>query len=130
MCVLRILPIALEYIGLLISSPLPLPPPPPTPSSLSYDGHTFWDCETWMFPSLMMWHPSLARSLIKYRNDRVGEAKGKALSYNKGYEGAMFPWESGFTGVEVCPSWASTGQLEQHITGDISFAVQVLRNSY
>ena len=70
-----------------------------------------------MFPSLMMWHPSLARSLIKYRNDRVGEAKEKALSCHKGYVGAMFPWESGFTGAEVCPSWASTGQLEQHITG-------------
>jgi hypothetical protein len=36
----------------------------------------------------------------------------------------MFPWESGSTGSEVCPSWASTGQLEQHITGDVAFAAQ------
>jgi trehalose/maltose hydrolase-like predicted phosphorylase len=36
----------------------------------------------------------------------------------------MFPWESAYTGQEVCPSWAPTGQLEQHITGDIAFAFQ------
>ena len=36
----------------------------------------------------------------------------------------MFPWESAATGSEVCPSWASTGQLEQHITGDIAVAAQ------
>jgi trehalose/maltose hydrolase-like predicted phosphorylase len=47
----------------------------------------------------------------------------KAKSYNLGYQGLMFPWESAFTGEEVCPVTAPTGQLEQHITGDISFAV-------
>ena len=31
-------------------------------------------------------------------------------------------WESAFTGEETCPSWAPTGALEQHISGDISFA--------
>jgi trehalose/maltose hydrolase-like predicted phosphorylase len=32
------------------------------------------------------------------------------------------PWESAFTGQEVCPDWAPTGKYEQHITGDIAFA--------
>jgi len=36
----------------------------------------------------------------------------------------MFPWESAASGVETCPSWASTGQLEQHISGDIAFAAK------
>ena len=35
----------------------------------------------------------------------------------------MFPWESAFTGEEVCPTSAPTGQLEQHISGDIAFAL-------
>jgi trehalose/maltose hydrolase-like predicted phosphorylase len=35
----------------------------------------------------------------------------------------MWPWESAFTGQEVCPSWAPTGALEQHISGDVSYAV-------
>jgi len=48
----------------------------------------------------------------------------KAQSYNKGYQGLMFPWESAFTGQEVCPISAPTGQLEQHISGDISYAFQ------
>lgn len=93
-------------------------------ASNGYNGHTFWDCETWMYPSLVLWHPNLAASLLQYRVNRVDEAKQKALSYNKGYVGAMFPWESAATGAETCPTWAATGQLEQHITGDIAFAVQ------
>jgi hypothetical protein len=93
-------------------------------ASNGYNGHTFWDCETWMYPSLVLWHPRIAASLLQYRVERVAEAEEKALSYKRGYTGAMFPWESAATGVEVCPTWASTGQLEQHITGDIAFATQ------
>ncbi len=48
----------------------------------------------------------------------------KALSYNLGYEGTMFPWESAFTGQETCPSDAPTGEYEQHISGDIAFAIR------
>lgn len=36
----------------------------------------------------------------------------------------MFPWESAVTGEEVCPESAPTGLLEQHISGDISFAYE------
>ena len=36
----------------------------------------------------------------------------------------MWPWESAFSGVEACPSTAPTGELEQHITGDIAFAAR------
>ena len=34
--------------------------------------------------------------------------------------GAVFPWESAWTGEETCPSWASTGLREIHISGDIA----------
>ena len=30
----------------------------------------------------------------------------KAASYSPPYLGAMFPWESAFTGEECCPTWA------------------------
>ena len=33
----------------------------------------------------------------------------------------MYPWESAFTGAEVCP-WKLGGLYEQHITGDINYA--------
>ena len=76
------------------------------------------------YPSLLLLHPPIAAALLRYRSDRVPQAHAKAQSYQAGYTGAMFPWESAATGVEVCPGWASTGQLEQHITGDIAFAAQ------
>jgi len=93
-------------------------------ASNAYNGHTFWDTETWMLPPLLLWHPRLAASLLQYRIDRVDAARHKAQSYGKNYRGIMFPWESAATGEETCPTWAQTGKLEQHITGDIALAVQ------
>jgi len=78
-----------------------------------------------MYPGLLLTRPSLVKGgLLQYRLNNQKGAAQKALSYNDGYQGLMFPWESAFTGEEVCPSWAPTGQLEQHISGDISFAFQ------
>jgi len=91
-------------------------------ASNGYNGHTFWDCETWMYPSLLLFYPGLAQSVLQYRYNNLAGAFIKAKS--EGYSGAMFPWESAFTGQEVCPASAPTGQLEQHISGDIAFAVR------
>jgi trehalose/maltose hydrolase-like predicted phosphorylase len=87
-------------------------------ASNSYNGHSFWDGETWMYPSLLMLHPDLAQSMIEYRYNHMQGAEIKASSYNKGYQGTMYPWESAFTGQEVCPTTAPTGQLEQRIRYD------------
>eukprot|EP00927_Polykrikos_kofoidii_P025717 TRINITY_DN23056_c0_g1_i2.p1 TRINITY_DN23056_c0_g1~~TRINITY_DN23056_c0_g1_i2.p1 ORF type:complete len:881 (+),score=121.14 TRINITY_DN23056_c0_g1_i2:76-2718(+) len=95
-------------------------------ASNGYNGHTFWDCEIWMYPSMVLWHPEIAKSLLQYRIDRVSEAEKKAISYQKGYKGVMFPWESAATGAEECPSWAATGVYEQHITADIAIAARQL----
>ena len=65
----------------------------------------------WMWPPLLLLHPPIASSLLEYRVQRIEQAKQKALSYSPPYAGAMFPWESASTGVETCPSWASTGAL-------------------
>lgn len=88
-----------------------------------YNGHAFWDTETWMYPALLLLQPSLAHSLLQYRFDRLAGAHLKAQSYSPPFQGAMFPWESAFSGVETCPSWAATGQREDHISGDIALAV-------
>jgi trehalose/maltose hydrolase-like predicted phosphorylase len=91
-----------------------------------YLGHTFWDAETWMYPSLVLWHPDIAASMLEYRLNTVPQAEKKAASYNKGWKGAMFAWESAATGAETCPSQYPEGELEQHITGDIALAAQQL----
>src|SRR5689334_1138230 len=54
--------------------------------------HTFWDCETWMYPTLLLLHPDIAASLLEYRSNHRAGAFEKARSYNSNYSGTMFPW--------------------------------------
>lgn len=81
----------------------------------------FWDQETWMYPGMLLLHPDTAASLLEYRVKRlaggrerynihartpthpilVTAAREKALSYSPPFGGAMFPWESAFTGAIV-----------------------------
>ena len=92
-------------------------------SSNGYDGHIFWDAETWMFPSLLAQHPTLAAAMEAYRYDRRTAAEQHAGA--TGYRGARFPWESALDGTEQIPPPVSTnseGLFEQHITADIALA--------
>lgn len=85
-----------------------------------YNGHTFWDAATWMYPALLLTEPATAHSILEYRYNRMAPSRAKAAS--RGYKGTMYAWESAFTGVECCAGpW---GVYENHITGDIAFAVQ------
>ena len=122
------------YLLSSLPSPHSARPLPPfcglSPGSLAYgllgqdyQGHNFWDTETWMYPAVLVLHPALARELLHYRWSRVTEARDYAAS--TGWEGLRFPWESAFTGGEVCPDWAAeTRDHQHHITGDVSFAVR------
>ena len=89
-------------------------------SGLGYNGHVFWDMETWMYPALLMLHPELAKSALDYRYNRLEAAKRNAAEY--GYDGAKFPWESSDSGEEDTPVWAMTGPFEHSITGCVGFA--------
>jgi len=89
-------------------------------SGLGYNGHVFWDTELWMFPSILVLHPEIAKSLVEYRYQRLEAARKNAFSH--GYKGAMYPWESAETGVEETPVWALSGPFEHHITADIALA--------
>jgi trehalose/maltose hydrolase-like predicted phosphorylase len=92
-------------------------------SSNGYDGHIFWDAETWMFPSLLALHPTLADAMETYRFDRLGAAEQHATA--TGHAGARFPWESALDGTEQIPppvAVNSEGLYEQHITADIALA--------
>lgn len=89
-------------------------------SGLGYNGHVFWDTDLWMFPSLLVLHPELAKSLVEYRYQRLEAARRNAFSH--GFKGAMYPWESAETGVEETPVWALSGPFEHHITADVALA--------
>ncbi len=97
-----------------------LSPSPMGLSGLGYNGHVFWDTELWMYPSILVLHPEMARSLVEYRYQRLPAARKNA--FNHGYKGAMFPWESAASGVEETPVWALSGPFEHHITACVGIA--------
>ena len=63
----------------------------------AYQGHIFWD-ELFIFPFLNYRMPEITRSLLMYRYRRLGEAR--AAARRAGFQGAMFPWQSGSDGQE------------------------------
>lgn len=97
--------------------------PPAGLSSSGYNGHVFWDADTWMFPALLAQHPDLAAGIDAYREARLGAAETHASQ--TGYSGARYPWESALDGTEQIPpptSLFSEGLYEQHITADVALA--------
>lgn len=63
----------------------------------AYRGHIFWD-ELFIFPVINLRMPSITRSFLKYRHRRLDEARFAAKA--AGFEGAMYPWQSGSDGRE------------------------------
>ncbi len=62
-----------------------------------YRGHIFWD-ELLIFPFINYRAPQITQSLLMYRYRRLGQARRMAA--NKGFKGAMYPWQSGSNGRE------------------------------
>jgi hypothetical protein len=61
-------------------------------ASNAYNGHTFWDQETWMLPPILMLEPNLARSMLQYRADRLQPAREKAAKCAKAPDDFMRKW--------------------------------------
>ena len=90
----------------------------------SYNGHVFWDCETWMLPALVPFFPDIAKAFLLYRTQRAQEAQRRASL--RGYGGMMMPWESAFTGRDVTPEGNIEGDYEIHITADVPLAARLV----
>ena len=93
-------------------------------SSDNYAGLIFWDAETWMFPSLLAFHPDVAQSVIDYRRKTIPGARTNAT--NLGYKGLFFPWNSAEKGdlATECHSVDPPHCITQiHLQGDIALAV-------
>lgn len=87
-----------------------------------YQGHVFWDNESFMFLTPMMCDHDVARSMLDYRFKRVPAAENNARL--NGYRGIQFPWQSGATGCEVTVPFAGQagGAGEQHVNLDVALA--------
>lgn len=49
-----------------------------------------------MYPPILMMQPEMGKMQLKIRVEHLQEALDKAKNYT--FKGAMFPWESAFTG--------------------------------
>jgi trehalose/maltose hydrolase-like predicted phosphorylase len=90
--------------------------------SPGYAGHAFWDSDTWIFPALLLLYPDRAKSLVMFRARTLAAAQARA--YDRGYAGAMYPWESDpENGSEQTPHFAYVlGEREIHVNADIAIA--------
>ena len=96
-------------------------------SGEGYEGHYFWDCETYIFPFFLNTNKDIAKSLLMYRYSTLKQAKEHArkLGHRKG---ALYPWRT-ITGSE-CSSYFPSGSAQYHINGDIARAfIQYWRSS-
>jgi alpha,alpha-trehalose phosphorylase len=84
-----------------------------------YDGHTFWDTETFVLPVLIYTAAAAARDALEWRHATLDLARDRAKVL--GLEGAAFPWRT-IRGQECSGYWpASTAAF--HINADIAGAV-------
>jgi alpha,alpha-trehalose phosphorylase len=85
-----------------------------------YDGHTFWDTETYVLPVLTYTQPDEAASALRWRHTVLPAARKRAADL--GLAGAAFPWRT-IRGQECSGYWPA-GTAAFHINADIADAVQ------
>jgi trehalose/maltose hydrolase-like predicted phosphorylase len=103
---------------------VPWPSPPGGLSSNSYNGHVFWDMDTWMDPALLAQHPDVAEATDTYRQALLGQAQANSATCapaGQTVTGARYPWESSITGQDTYKGPGAQCD-ELHITADVALA--------
>ena len=85
-----------------------------------YDGHTFWDAETFVLPALTYTQPTAAADVLRWRHSTLDLARERAQTL--GLQGAAFPWRT-IRGQECSAYWPA-GTAGFHIGADIADAVR------
>lgn len=83
-----------------------------------YDGHAFWDTETFVLPLLTYTLPDTARDALMWRYSTIDKARERANQL--GQTGAMFPWRT-INGDECSGYWPA-GTAALHVAADIANA--------
>jgi alpha,alpha-trehalose phosphorylase len=84
-----------------------------------YNGHAFWDTETFVLPVLTYTAPDAVAYALRWRHTTLPMARERA--HQLGLEGAVFPWRT-ITGAECSGYWPA-GTAAFHIGADIAAAV-------
>ncbi len=85
-----------------------------------YEGHYFWDTETYVVPFLAFTNPELARKALRFRWRTLDKARQRAREINQ--IGALYPWRT-INGEEASAYYAA-GTAQYHINAAIAFALK------
>ncbi|MEO7015145.1 MAG: glycosyl hydrolase family 65 protein [Leifsonia sp.] len=83
-----------------------------------YDGHAFWDTETFVLPVLTYTAPDAAEHALRWRHSTLPLAMERAAQL--GLKGAAFPWRT--IRGEECSSYWPAGTAAFHVNADIAAA--------
>jgi alpha,alpha-trehalose phosphorylase len=84
-----------------------------------YDGHAFWDSETFVLSVLSYTMPEAVANALRWRHDTLPAATERAQSL--GLRGATFPWRT-ISGAECSAYWPA-GTAAFHVGADVADAV-------
>ena len=84
-----------------------------------YDGHSFWDAETFILPVLTCTVPTAAADALCWRHSTLPAAQTRA--HELGLAGAAFPWRT--IHGEECSGYWPAGTAAFHVNADIADAV-------
>jgi alpha,alpha-trehalose phosphorylase len=84
-----------------------------------YDGHAFWDTESFVLPVLTATAPHAAADALRWRWSTLDMARQRAETVH--VKGAAFPWRT-IRGQE-CSSYWPAGTAAMHVNADIAVAV-------
>jgi alpha,alpha-trehalose phosphorylase len=90
-----------------------------------YDGHTFWDTESYVLPVLTYTIPDAVADALRWRHATIDLARDRAAVL--GLRGATFPWRT-IRGQECSAYWPA-GTAAFHINADIANAVVRYHNA-
>jgi alpha,alpha-trehalose phosphorylase len=83
-----------------------------------YDGHAFWDTETFVLPVLNLTAPDAAANALRWRHSTLQLACDRAAQL--GLKGSAFPWRT--IHGEECSGYWPAGTAAFHINADIAGA--------
>jgi alpha,alpha-trehalose phosphorylase len=88
-----------------------------------YDGHTFWDTESFVLPVLTYTAPHATADALRWRHSTLALARQRAEQLC--LRGAAFPWRT--IHGEECSGYWPAGTAAFHINADIADAVERYR---
>jgi alpha,alpha-trehalose phosphorylase len=83
-----------------------------------YDGHAFWDTETFVLPLLTYSVPEAAAAALRWRHTILPLARERARTLN--LQGSAFPWRT--IAGEECSAYWPAGTAAFHVSADVADA--------